>query len=169
MTDRALLAGYPRYMSIYMSVVSSRSGPVFCLLLRISSGCARPITGQVTELTPSKRQKMGPGLGSKLNKFLWLTMLWWQMSVKQRAHKIKHNSWAHFVSLAQSKLRLCSANHRPGYWSNLSCDWPSTAWAYSEQETENGPWNLDKNWPSFFITGCEVWTAKWDKTHNYGP
>ena len=36
-----------------------------------------------------------------------------------------------FLSLAQSKLRLCSANHRPGYWSNLPCDWPSTAWAYS--------------------------------------
>ena len=48
-------------------------------------------------------------------------------------------SWAHFLSLARSKLRLCSANHRPGYWSNLPCDWPSTAWAYSEQETENGP------------------------------
>ena len=44
-----------------------------------------------------------------------------------------------FLSLARSKLRLCSANHRPGYWSNLPCDWPSTAWAYSEQETENGP------------------------------
>ena len=46
---------------------------------------------------------------------------------------------------ALSKLRLCSANHRPGYWSNLPCDWPSTAWAYSEQETskrrENGPWS----------------------------
>ena len=25
------------------------------------------------------------------------------------------------------------------YWSNLACDWPSTAWAYSEQDTENGP------------------------------
>ena len=46
---------------------------------------------------------------------------------------------ARFLSLARSKLRLCSANHRPGYWSNLPCDWPSTAWAYSEQETENGP------------------------------
>ena len=44
-------------------------------------------------------------------------------------------TWARFLSLAQSKLRLCSANHRPGYWSNLPCDWPSTAWAYSEQET----------------------------------
>ena len=46
---------------------------------------------------------------------------------------------AHFLSLARSKPRLCSANHRPGYWSNLPCDWPNTAWAYSEQETENGP------------------------------
>ena len=49
--------------------------------------------------------------------------------------------WAHFLSLVRSKLRLCSANHRPGYWSNLPCDWPSTAWAYSEQETENRPWS----------------------------
>ena len=47
--------------------------------------------------------------------------------------------WTCFLSLTRSKLRLCSANHRPGYWSNLPCDWPSTAWAYSEQETENGP------------------------------
>ena len=52
---------------------------------------------------------------------------------------------AHFLPLARSKRGLCSANHRPGYWSNLPCDWPSTAWAYSEQETENGPcghWQL---------------------------
>ena len=39
---------------------------------------------------------------------------------------------ARFLSLVRSKLRLCSANHRPGYWSNLPCDWPSTAWAYSQ-------------------------------------
>ena len=49
------------------------SGPVFYLLLGVSSGCAQPITGQVTsvtwpvigwaeyELTRSKRQKAGPG------------------------------------------------------------------------------------------------------------
>ena len=37
-----------------------------------------------------------------------------------------------FLYLAQSELRLCSANPRPGYWSNLPCDWLSTAWAYSE-------------------------------------
>ena len=47
-------------------------GPIFCLLLGVSSDCAQPITGQVTEvtcpvigcaqseLTPSKRQKTGP-------------------------------------------------------------------------------------------------------------
>ena len=28
------------------------------------------------------------------------------------------------------------------YWSNLPCDWLSKAWAYSEKETENGPWPL---------------------------
>ena len=51
-----------------------------------------------------------------------------------------------FLSLAPSKLRLCSANHWPGYWSNLPCDWLSTAWAYSEQQTDNGPW----------MTPCDV-------------
>ena len=52
------------------------SGPVFCLLLGVSSDYAQPITGQVTEvtcpvigraqpeLTLSKRQKTGPGLAS---------------------------------------------------------------------------------------------------------
>ena len=51
------------------------TGPVFCLLLGVCSDYAQPITGQVTEvtcpvigqaqpeLTPSKRQKMGPGPG----------------------------------------------------------------------------------------------------------
>ena len=51
-------------------------GPVFCLLLGVSSDYTQPITGQVTEvtcpmigwaqpeLTPSKRQKRGPGGGN---------------------------------------------------------------------------------------------------------
>ena len=45
-----------------------------------------------------------------------------------------------FLSLGWSKFRLCSANRRPGYWSNLPCDWPTTAQAYSKQEIENGTW-----------------------------
>ena len=54
------------------------SGPVFCLLLGVSSDYAQPITGQVTEvtcpvigwaqpeLTPSTRQKTGPVLSVPL-------------------------------------------------------------------------------------------------------
>ena len=34
-------------------------------------------------------------------------------------------SRARFLSLAGSKLRLWSTNHRPGYFSNLACDWLS--------------------------------------------
>ena len=33
-------------------------------------------------------------------------------------------TWA-FLSLAQSKLRLCPANHMAGYFSNVACDWSS--------------------------------------------
>ena len=51
-------------------------------------------------------------------------------------------TWARFLCFAWSKLRLCSANHRTGYFSNLACDWLSIVWAYSEGETENGPWGL---------------------------
>ena len=65
----------------------------------------------------------------------------------------------HSLSLARSNLRLCSANHRPGYWSNLPCDWPSTDWAYSELETENRPWkdctqhtnDAGRTWNIFWI------------------
>ena len=46
---------------------------------------------------------------------------------------------ARFLSLAQSKRRLCSANHWAGYFSNLVCDWLNIVWANSEQGTENGP------------------------------
>ena len=49
------------------------------------------------------------------------------------------SSRARFLSLARSKLRLCLANHRAGYFSNLACDWLSIVWAYSKQGTENGP------------------------------
>ena len=43
------------------------------------------------------------------------------------------------LSFAPSKLRLCSANDRAGYFSNLACDWLGIVWAYSKQEAENGP------------------------------
>ena len=39
---------------------------------------------------------------------------------------------ARFLSLTRSKLRLCSANHRAGYFSNRACGWVSIVWAYSE-------------------------------------
>ena len=56
-----------------------------------------------------------------------------------------HNLGAHdrhgsdFGLLFRVSLRLCSVKHRAGYFSNLVCDWLSIVWAYSEQETENGP------------------------------
>ena len=67
-----------------------------------------------------------------------------------------------FLSLPWSKHRLCSANHRPGYWSNLPCDWPSTAWAYSEPDAENGPRSSlyipEWHWISTLSQQDEVWT-----------
>ena len=77
-----------------------------------------------------------------------------RINIKNGNIKLRR-TWACFQSLAQSKLRLYSANHRPGYWSNLPCDWPSTAWACSKQETENGPGSpgRDELWP----TWADVW------------
>ena len=57
----------------------------------------------------------------------------------ERKNSAREDFWVRFLYLARSKLTLCSINHRPGYWSNLPCDWPNTAWVYSEHETENRP------------------------------
>ena len=56
------------------------------------------------------------------------------------------------LSLARSKLRLYSANHRPGFWGNLPCDWPSTTWAYSKHATGHGPWCFFVLFPDVLAT-----------------
>ena len=63
-----------------------------------------------------------------------------------RIIQMKIRTRVRFLSLTWSKLRLCSANHRAGYFSNLACDWLSIVWAYSAQETENGPLLLSTLW-----------------------
>ena len=62
------------YVQNQVTNLGDCSGPVFCLLLGVSSDYAQQITGQVAEvtcpvigraqpeLTQSKRQKTGPGL-----------------------------------------------------------------------------------------------------------
>ena len=56
-------------------------------------------------------------------------------------------SRACFLSLGQSKLRLCSANHRAGYFSNLACDCLSLLRARDRKRGQLGdPWK--------FWTGC---------------
>ena len=61
------------------------------------------------------------------------------MTVSIVCHGTRDNTRARFLSLARSQLRLCSASHRSGYFSNLACDWLNIVWAYSEQQTENAP------------------------------
>ena len=75
-----------------------------------------------------------------------ISMLW-------SCHDMHMLTMAHFLSLTRSKLRLCSANHRAGYFSNLACDWLSIVWAYSKQETENGPILLAISTGNLLITG----------------
>ena len=62
------------------------------------------------------------------------------------------------LSLGRGKLRQCSANQRPVYLSNLPCDWPSTAWAYSKQKTETGPWlTCEYSTKVVVLTRLTVW------------
>ena len=49
-TMTGLLDAYSRHLLWKSLKLITRSGPMFCLLLRVSSGCARPITGQVTSV-----------------------------------------------------------------------------------------------------------------------
>ena len=87
-----------------------------------------------TDLTDAKA---GMSLTDKLKNWTWVTLPWTNVFIQHSTLYLPSftihigSSWVCFLSFARSKLRLCSANHRPGYWSNLPCDWPSTAWAYS--------------------------------------
>ena len=60
----------------------------------------------------------------------WPLLIWIRVRIT-----LDHSScvviWSRFLSLAWSKLRLCSANHR------ADCDWLSIVRVYPEQETEN--------------------------------
>ena len=51
--------------------------------------------------------------------------------------------WAHFLSFAGSKLRLCSANHRPGYWSNPPCDWPTVGPGLQDRQASSFKESID--------------------------
>ena len=96
----------------------------------------------------------------------WLVFIT-SFHVAMKTFSCRGQSQGPFLSLARSKLRLCSDNHRIGYFSNLDCDWPSKVWAYSEQETENGPrphhvdvMHCKKN------VGCQYWTNEDLKSTN---
>ena len=76
----------------------------------------------------------------------------------------RHNGviLACFLSLARSKLRLCLANHRAGYFSDLTCDLLSLVWAYPERETENGPWC-----PRVILTSMAFYLHRHITLYNY--
>ena len=110
----------------------------------------------------------------KSNRRVWFSMF--QASIGKlfggqcqlRANTI--NTRACFLSLARSKLMMCSANHRAGYFSNLACDWMNIVRAYSEQETDNRPRRHLAHWsrnqrafpglPMTLITLTSYW-ARW--------
>ena len=68
-----------------------------------------------------------------------------------------HEARSHFLSLAWSKLKLCSANHRAGYFSNLPCDWLSIAQLTLSKRQK---WALD-----IMAAGLQMalWDAFYDK------
>ena len=71
--------------------------------------------------------------------FQYIMVFQWRCAYILANFASRYVTRARSLSLVRSKLRLCSVNHRPAYWSNLPCDWPSTTWAYSEPNTKNGP------------------------------
>ena len=102
-------------------------GSVFCLLLRVTSGCARPITGQVTsvtwpmigwtelELTQSKRQITGPGSSYRCisHSFCFVgpgLIIWLPPS-------IRHIIFAYARKFA---TRVPNGSWKYSFWSNFS-------------------------------------------------
>ena len=123
----------------------------FSALLAI---CAEnsPVHGEFPTQRPVTRSfdvffhlRLNKGLSKKLWGRWFETLscsLWSHRNVKAADHLAMQGAGSIFLSLAQSKLRLCSANHKACYFSNLACDYLGIVWAYSVKETENGPWYL---------------------------
>ena len=73
-------------------------------------------------------------------------------------------TWDRILSLARIKLRLCSVNHRAGYFSNLVCDWLSTVRTYSRQKTKLGHGlhilgSLPTRFKCFGVLFCLLWNV----------
>ena len=107
-------------------MLSEWPGPVFCLLLRVSSDYAQPITGQVTEVTCpvigraqpelnlSKRQKTGPGVDE--TQILCVAsstgcMIYWCIYQVSDAYH-KNQTWM-YCFLPLGKLRKIHNTRRP--------------------------------------------------------
>ena len=79
---------------------------------------------------------------------VWLQAIIWTSNGSQSCICITK---ACLLPLARGQLRVCSVNHRSGYFSNLACEWLSIVWAYSKQETEVGPRPPSFNWVKLSI------------------
>ena len=89
---------------------------------------------------------------------------------------------ARFLSLARSKLRLCSANHRAGYFSNLACDWLSLLWARHRkgaqitdivgasdiQNQGHRPSNLLALWKILVVYHLDYCSQRWSRSKKGG-
>ena len=79
--------------------------------------------------------------------FLRGSKWWWCVYRDGSALEFVFRIRARFLSPTRIKHRLCLANNRAGYFSNLACDWLSIVWTYSKiqiskiQESEYGPWS----------------------------
>ena len=63
------------------------------------------------------------------------------------------SSRARFLSLARSKLRLCPAKHRPGYWSNLPCEF------ILSKRQKTGPEFLSRRLGLMTVSGIWIYVA----------
>ena len=98
----------------------TRPGPVFYLLLGVSSEYAQLITGQVAvrtvpvigqaqpELSPSKRQKTGPGFVQTDNSHAQVQSFAW-------VHETRHTSFENVF-----EIKGMAREHWPCYYFNMS-------------------------------------------------
>ena len=77
------------------------------------------------------------------SRFLNTSVKWAETILWDNVFSVCYIIRVRFLCLVRSKLRLCSANNRADYFSNLARDLLSIFWTYSEQETENWPCRSD--------------------------
>ena len=105
-------------------------------VLKLLTQCSQPAKARrLHSMVPSQWPVSIPRAAVPNMNFIWMAQPWYCSCLACRPWSLSCS----IVTLTPRPVVSLLLGVSSDYWSNLPCDWPSTAWAYSDQGAENGP------------------------------